>query len=434
MPTPNRLTFEQNCDPVTTYFPGTLNCITAHTVMVVLRPITNWPIFEQIVKKCEVVSTACAGTLTITSAQPETVISNSITNRLTIELQILKTHVTIWLTHELRILKKCERYVDCSPENTITSDMDLPKSSDTLDSVGAFKSLDKLKHFVKKPLLNQTDLFSYSVKFYTTSSIKRLSNSQEILQLLMCFYRLSYDKNSSDCGGNSVCKMCLESMTKQFQPRVLNDSTTQSEMPAIKSITTFNQVLKQYEILNGIHKVKGIQKPFTSWVTVQMLKKCEILHTSTTQSGDSTFEQRRHIQGTQLCYNLLEESQTTINFAYREPASRQGCVLNTTQKRRTATYPPEKLGNFSPHVEMFGRSEVYRKRVTTQTAFELKCCITIPETWWLTYEIVTSKRCSINSYCRIWIETVTNLLTFAHQVLKKCEQTIAHGSENVKGD
>ena len=118
------LTFEQTREAVTVYFVGTLNCTTTHTEIVVLRPIPNWSIFEQIVKKCEAVRTASAGALNATTQMEE----------------VLSMYVTTWSTSELQILKKCENLVDFTGNRYTCSSM---VSNDTMESFGMFTYLDK---------------------------------------------------------------------------------------------------------------------------------------------------------------------------------------------------------------------------------------------------------------------------------------------------
>ena len=117
----NWLTVEQTRKAVTIYFVGTLNCTAARTEIVVLRPIPNWSIFEQIVKKCEAVRTASAGALNATTQMEE----------------VLSMYVTTWSTSELQILKKCESLVDFTGNRNAYNQSRMV-SNDTMENFGTF--------------------------------------------------------------------------------------------------------------------------------------------------------------------------------------------------------------------------------------------------------------------------------------------------------
>ena len=132
----NWLTVEQTREAINKlYFVGTLNCTTACTEIVVLRPIPNWSIFEQIVKKCEAVRTASAGALNATIHMEE----------------VLSMYVATWSTSELQIWKKCENLVDFTGNRNAYNQSSMV-SNDTVGSFGTFTYLDKRFEHKRDPI------------------------------------------------------------------------------------------------------------------------------------------------------------------------------------------------------------------------------------------------------------------------------------------
>ena len=141
-------------------------------------------------------------------------------------------------------------------------------------------------------------------------------------------------------------------------------------------------------VLNGIHKGKVSQKTLTN---AQLLKKWKFPRKLTTQTCDSTFKQRKNIQGSRLMKILAGIFQSSVSAHFnsiREPAQGQEYDWSFTHRF----------------------VEVYRRRFTMKIDFRNCKC---------THEVYCSEQCSTNSYCHVRLEMVTKLSIFAHQVLKK---------------